>query len=327
MITKRSALQYSLAGLAFALAPASAFALAAQEVKDAAFGDVGAAAGKMSAAIVKAQVLLARRSISPGVIDGHDGENFRKALAQFRRLEKLGEGDQLDEQTWAALGANEAGDVLSEYTITEKDAAYEFADKIPQDYAEQAKMKRLAYTSAVEMLSERFHMDDDLLKALNPKARFDEAGSKIIVANVEREKKGKVARLEADKPRGLLMAYGEDNAILASYPATIGSSQTPSPSGEVKVTRIAKNPTYAYDPDKNFVQGKNTEKLTLPPGPNNPVGSVWIALSKPTYGIHGTPEPSKVSKTASHGCVRLTNWDAEELADMVRPGVVVEFVD
>ncbi len=294
---------------------------------DARLEGLEAAKGKISAAIVKAQVLLDRRSISPGVINGHDGENFRKALAQFRRLEKLGEGDALDDQTWAALGADGAHDVLTEYTITDKDAAYEFADKIPQDYAEQVAMKRLSYTSPVEMLAERFHMDDDLLKALNPKAIFNEAGMKIVVANVGREKKAKVARVDADKARGLLIAYGEDESIIVSYPATIGSSQTPSPTGEVTVTRIAKNPTYTYDPDKNFQQGKNIEKLTLPAGPNNPVGSVWIALSKPTYGIHGTPEPSKVGKTASHGCVRLTNWDAEELADLVRPGVVVRFVD
>jgi lipoprotein-anchoring transpeptidase ErfK/SrfK len=327
MITKRVALHVLLGLVAFAHAPMSAFAIEAQDVLDAKLDGLPVAKGKISGAIVKAQILLDRRSISPGVIDGHDGENFRKALAQFRTLEKLGEGDALDDPTWAALGAGDARNILSKYTITEKDAAYEFADKIPQDYSEQARMKRLAYTSPVEMLAERFHMDDDLLKALNPKARFDEAGAKIIVANVERTKKGPVARLDADKARGLLIAYGDDETILASYPATIGSSETPSPSGEAKVTRIARNPTYHYDPDKNFKQGKNTEKLMLPPGPNNPVGSVWIALSKPTYGLHGTPEPSKVSKNASHGCVRLTNWDAEELADLVRPGVIVRFQD
>jgi lipoprotein-anchoring transpeptidase ErfK/SrfK len=114
---------------------------------------------------------------------------------------------------------------------------------------------------------------------------------------------------------------------MAAYPATIGSDETPSPSGEVSVTRIARNPTYEYDPEKNFQQGHNKAKLKLPPGPNNPVGSVWIALSRPTYGIHGTPEPSKVSKTESHGCVRLTNWDAEELAGLVRRGTKVLFTD
>ena len=179
----------------------------------------------------------------------------------------------------------------------------------------------------VEMFAERFHMGENLLKALNPKASFKE-GETITVVSVKRSKpEGAVRMIEANKTTGMVVVYGDGERILASYPATIGSENTPSPDGEHKVTRIAKNPTYHYDPEKNFQQGKNTEKLTLPPGPNNPVGSVWIALSKPTYGIHGAPEPSKVSKTSSHGCVRLTNWDAEELADMIKPGVTVRFTD
>ena len=113
--------------------------------------------------------------------------------------------------------------------------------------------------------------------------------------------------------------------IVVAYPATIGSQELPSPSGSYKIKGIAFNPVYYYDPDKNFVQGDNKQKLKLPPGPNNPVGSVFIALTKPTYGLHGTPDPSKIDKTASHGCVRMTNWDAEELAHLVRRGLVVHF--
>lgn len=275
--------------------------------------------------VVKAQALLGRRSISPGVIDGLDGENFRKAVAQFRRQENLGEGDKLDEAMWSKLRGEGADDIVTEYKITEKDAKYEFAKTIPEDYAKQAKMERLAYTSMREMLAERFHMDEDLLKALNPKASL-KAGETINVINVKREKpKAQVGRIEANKSTGMVVVYSRDDRILASYPATIGSESTPSPTGEHKVTRIAVDPTYHYDPEKNFRQGDNTKKLVLPPGPNNPVGVVWIALSKPTYGIHGTPEPALVSKTASHGCVRLTNWDARELANMIDTGVTVRF--
>lgn len=275
--------------------------------------------------VAKAQTLLGRRSISPGVIDGLDGENFRKAVAQFRRQENLGEGDKLDKEMWSKLRGEGADDIVTEYKITEKDANYDFAKAIPEDYAKQAKMERLAYTSMQEMLAERFHMDEDLLEALNPKASF-KAGETINVINVKREKpKAQVGRIEANKSTGMVVVYSKDDRILASYPATIGSKSTPSPSGEHKVTRIAVDPTYHYDPEKNFTQGGNTEKLVLPPGPNNPVGAVWIALSKPTYGIHGTPEPALVSKNASHGCVRLTNWDARELANMIDPGVMVRF--
>lgn len=313
---------------ALMLGAPAALALDAQDVNAAQFeAKAGKGAKGPDPFVVKAQTLLGRRSISPGVIDGLDGENYRKAIAQFRRQENLGEGDDLDESVWRALAQKGDDRIVTEYTITEKDASYDFADEIPTDYAKQAKMKRLGYTSAVEMFAERFHMGENLLKALNPKASF-KAGETISVVAMKRDRpQGAVSEIVADKKTGMVVVYGEGERILASYPATIGSENTPSPEGEHKITRIAKNPTYHYDPEKNFQQGKNTEKLTLPPGPNNPVGSVWIALSKPTYGIHGTPEPSKVSKTSSHGCIRLTNWDAEELADMVKPGVRVRFVD
>ncbi|PZN49764.1 MAG: hypothetical protein DIU65_13850, partial [Proteobacteria bacterium] len=124
-----------------------------------------------------------------------------------------------------------------------------------------------------------------------------------------------------------VFAYDEAGKLVAAYPATIGSSDTPSPSGTHAVSRIAFDPNYTYNPKVNFKQGDNDKILTIPPGPNGPVGTVWIALDKPTYGIHGTPEPSKIGKTHSHGCVRLTNWDAAELAKLVKPGVPVEFVD
>lgn len=278
--------------------------------------------------VVKAQILLSRRSVSPGVIDGVDGENFRKAVAQFRRQEKLPDGDEIDELAWLSLGGETANDVIAEYTLSEKDVAYDFADEIPRDYAKQARMKRLSYTSPQEMLGERFHMSETLLRILNPQQGFSEAGTRLLVTAVQRSpEKGAALRIDAVKSTGMVLVFGEGDRVLASYPATIGSEDTPSPSGEYTIERVALNPNYTYDPEKNFQQGKNTETLVLPPGPNGPVGTVWIALSKPTFGIHGTPEPAKVSKTTSHGCIRLTNWDAEELAELVKPGVPVRFVE
>ena len=325
----KAGLRISIVVAMLAALASPGLALTAEEVNATTFADKDrpAAAGA-NPFVVKAQVLLSRRSVSPGVIDGVDGENFRKAVAQFRRQQNLPPGDEIDELAWLSLGGETANDVIAEYVLTEKDVAYDFADEIPRDYAKQARMKRLSYTSPQERLGERFHMSEVLLGALNPKQAFSEAGARLLVASGRRSpEKGAALRIDAVKSTGMVLVFGAQDVVLASYPATIGSETTPSPSGEYVVERIARNPNYTYDPEKNFQQGKNTETLVLPPGPNGPVGTVWIALSKPTFGIHGTPEPSKVSKTTSHGCIRLTNWDAEELADLVKPGVAVRFVD
>jgi len=171
-------------------------------------------------------------------------------------------------------------------------------------------------------------MDIALLNSLNAGKAFDEVGTSIMVPNVERSDTIKAARLEVDKAIGGVFAFDQKNAIVAFYPATIGSDETPSPVGKLTVTRIAENPTYTYDPAKlNFEGVAATEKFEIQPGPNNPVGLVWIALSEPGYGIHGSPLPSAISRQRSHGCVRLTNWDALDLARMVRKGTPVDFIE
>jgi lipoprotein-anchoring transpeptidase ErfK/SrfK len=185
----------------------------------------------------------------------------------------------------------------------------------------------MAYTSVTEALAERFHMDEAYLKALNPEADFNRPGTRVRVVNFGRTVSTKVQKIIADKSKKQVFAYDAGGKLVAAYPATIGSSDTPSPTGIHAVSRIAINPNYTYNPKINFKQGENDKVLTIPPGPNGPVGSVWIALDKPTYGIHGTPDPSKIGKTESHGCIRLTNFDAQELAKLVSSGVLVEFVD
>lgn len=281
---------------------------------------------KSRAEITALQVFLDREGFSPGVIDGKMGSNVTKAIEAWQQAT----GETLDpnntEDILERLRMN-GGLPITSYTITAADAAGPYVASIPEDYAHKAMLPHMSFTSTTEMLGEKFHMDETYLRELNPGVDFTIPGTIIKVINPGENRKEKVARIVADKARKQVLAYDAAGKLVAAYPATIGSSDTPSPSGTVNVERIALNPGYTYNPKINFKQGNNDKILTLQPGPNGPVGTVWIALSKPTYGIHGTPEPSKIGKTQSHGCVRLTNWDATELAKMVSVGVTVEFAD
>ncbi len=276
--------------------------------------------------IAALQVLLDRAGASPGVIDGRFGSNVDKALAAYREIT----GVNLKSTDAAAIKeelARTGGDAFASYVITPQDVAGPYVASIPEDYSQKAQLERMGYTSVTEALAERFHMDEAYLKALNPGLDFNRPGTIVKVVNFGRLVSTPVVRIIADKAQKQVRAYDADGKLVAAYPATIGSTDTPSPSGIHTVSRIAFNPNYTYNPNLNFKQGANDKILTIPPGPNGPVGSIWIALDKPTYGIHGTPDPSKIGKTESHGCVRLTNWDATELAKLVKPGVSVEFLD
>jgi len=199
-------------------------------------------------------------------------------------------------------------------------------DAIPTDYAEKAQMAAMAHTSVAERLGERFHMDEKFIAFLNPGVDLV-PGNTIKVVDTGSRMRGSVARILVDVNTRRVAGFDANGKLLVDYPATIGSSATPSPSGTHQVKTVALNPNYTYDPKKNFQQGDNDKVLVVPPGPNGPVGTVWIGLSKPTYGIHGTPTPSTLFRNQSMGCVRLTNWDAEELARMVSADrTTVEFL-
>jgi lipoprotein-anchoring transpeptidase ErfK/SrfK len=280
----------------------------------------------VNAVVLKLQVLLDRAHYSPGVIDGRMGENVKLALSAFEENSGFPIDGKLDSEVWKALDANGAP-VLLKYKLTAEDVEGPFVETIPDDYAEMAKLESLSYTGPAELLSEKFHMDVDLLKALNPEAKFETPGEEIIVADVaDSAAEGEIDRIEIDKSRSTVRGYAASGEVRVVYPATIGSDGNPSPSGSMRVEGVARNPEYSYDPEEHSNR-RGDEPLTLPPGPNNPVGSVWIELSRETYGIHGTPKPELIGKTASEGCVRLTNWDAEELARLVKPGTDVKFIE
>ena len=292
------------------------------------YGRVNEVSKSVDPVVLKAEILLDRAHAPPGVIDGRYGSNFTKAISTFETVRGLPVDGKLTRKVWDELGADNAAPVLGTYTITPDDVVGPFYPDLPADYSLQAKLPDLGYRSAAEMFGERFHMDRKFLQALNPGIDMAVAGNTILVAEISTPPIAfQIGRIDVDKSKGQVLAYDPAGNLVVAYPATIGSDELPSPSGSWIVRGIAPHPTYTYDPVKNFQQGTNTKKLILPPGPNNPVGASFIALSKPTYGIHGTPDPSKIDKTRSHGCVRLTNWNAQELARLVKVGVPVNFLD
>lgn len=279
-----------------------------------------------SALTAKVQILLDRSGISPGVVDGWRGGMSESAIKAFQRRAGLAMTGRMDFAVWDLLHGFAVEPVTGTYTITDADAEG-LVDHIPTDYAEKAAMTSQGYTSVLEKLSERFHMDEKFLAKMNPGLSF-QPGETISVTMPAKPIRAQVTRILVDKQTRRVAAYDAKGTLVADYPATVGSSDTPSPHGTHVVNAVALNPTYTYNPQRNFKQGNNDKVLIVPPGPNAPVGNVWIDLSEPTYGIHGTPTPSQLFVNQSHGCVRLTNWDAWELAHMVKAKVTtVEFLD
>jgi lipoprotein-anchoring transpeptidase ErfK/SrfK len=276
---------------------------------------------------VRLEVLLDRARFSPGEIDGKFGQNAKKALRAYAEAQQLPASDAVTEDVWKRLQADDR-QTTANYTLTEKDVAGPFLRKLPSKMEAMKDIPQLSFTSAREGLAEKFHMSEQLLSMLNPGQHFDRAGDTIVVVDTTRDSASpKADRVEVNKSGQTVKLFDKSNALIGFFPATVGSEEKPSPSGILKVTEIDRNPTYRYNPDYHFKGVRSRKPFIIKPGPNNPVGTIWINLSADGYGIHGTPSPGDVSKAESHGCVRLTNWDAETVANSVAKGTKVTFVD
>ncbi|MDQ0391116.1 L,D-transpeptidase family protein [Labrys monachus] len=311
---------------------ASAAKLDADAINAAIF--TSAAVKPFDPSLVKAEILLDRAGYSPGEIDGHPGDNFTKALAAYQGDHGLPGSGVLDPATWDGLAASSGPPVIVDYEISRSDVKGPFTRHMPAKMEAMARLRRLGYRNPVEALAERFHMSPDLLRALNPHERFRRAGHPIAVAAVPPPPafkapmpgQNRVTRIEVDKDRLTVRAFDAAGKLVGFFPASIGSEDKPAPSGTLQVEDVNFRPNYTYNPKYKFKGVKARRPFTIAPGPNNPVGIVWIALNGEGYGIHGAPEPGKISKRYSHGCVRLTNWDALTLASMVAKGVTVDFI-
>jgi lipoprotein-anchoring transpeptidase ErfK/SrfK len=309
--------------------PAAGAGLNSAAINSAEFRSKPPAENKVDPVIVKAQVLLDRAQFSPGEIDGRLGENAQKALRAFAEANNLAADKALTPEIWKALSATGAEPIIAEYNIGENDVKGPFLKKLPKKMDDMKDLQALSYTSPREALAEKFHMSEGLLAGLNPGKKFDRAGETILVTNVLNRppRKLAIARIEVDKSRQTVKAFDASDALLAFFPATVGSEEKPTPTGSLKVNSVDANPNYRYNPNYQFKSVKSKKPFTIKPGPNNPVGSYWIGLAAEGIGLHGTPDPSKVSKAESHGCVRLTNWDATLLGANVKKGTPVVFID
>ncbi|KQM22335.1 hypothetical protein ASE49_02175 [Novosphingobium sp. Leaf2] len=320
----------------------------AAPVADFADAPGGNQAGMADSLVLQAQVALDHAGFSPGVIDGREGQSYKLALAGFQDARGLPKTGNLDPATQQALFGGKPMIATRRVMIPVSFARQPLVPNLPHSTSAQAGFDHLGYRSLTEALAERFHTTPDALVALNGPGTRLAAGATVRVpaipnaplATIEGDERGwaqtlqslgvaadqpKADHIEVSKSAGVLKVYDKQDKLIAQFPVTTGSSHDPLPLGSWTIRGESRNPDYQYDPDLFWDAKKTDKEKRLAPGPNGPVGVVWIDLSKDHYGIHGTPEPSKIGRSESHGCVRLTNWDAARLAQMVHAGTKVLF--
>jgi lipoprotein-anchoring transpeptidase ErfK/SrfK len=268
--------------------------------------------------VIRAQILLDRARFSPGEIDGHYGGDMSVAVKGFQQAHNLAVDGVIGPEMWRELNAD-TRPLLTRYTVTAADLKGPFTH-IPADVQEQAKMRWMGYESPEEGLAEKFHLSPQLLAQLNPGKDVKRAGEVIVVPAVQRGVARRAVRVVVSQSKRTVTAYGAGDRILAQYPATIGGPHDPLPIGNWKITSVVRYPWFNYDPAHFWNASPDEATAKLPPGPRNPAGVVWMGLSIPHYGIHGTPDPGRIRHGESYGCIRLTNWDASDLARMVVAG-------
>lgn len=307
------------------------------------FETVKSAAPFTETPTLRAQVILDQLGFSPGVIDGKEGQSYIAALRGFQDANGLKESGTLDDTTLAAMDKWRDIPATRLVVIPHAFAKGPFIPDFPSDTAEQAKLPALGYKNLIEALAERFHTTPETIVTLNSASTPLGAGKKVRVPNIpdidptppaddargwydRLQRLGvsatqpRAAKVVVDKSEGVLKVYGADDKLLAQFPATMGSEKDPLPIGDWKIQGVSRNPDFRYNPKLFWDVSDTKEAQLLQPGPNSPVGVVWIDLNKPHYGIHGTSEPHTIGRAESHGCIRLTNWDAARLAQMVKPG-------
>jgi len=294
--------------------------LAANEIEDST-RTTAVGPGAVGPRVVRAQILLDRARFSPGEIDGVYGDDFGIAVKGYQESHGLKPTGTIDAEMWRLLNAD-AGPLLLIYTIAKADEKGPF-QRIPDDTLEKAKMKWLGFETPEEELGEKFHCSPKLLAELNPGKRLDTAGEWITVPNVRHASVRLVSRVVVSKSRRTVIAYGAGDKELAQYPATIGGTHDPLPIGNWRITSVVHYPWFNYDPELFWNADPKKATAILPPGPRNPAGTVWIGLSKEHYGIHGTPDPGHIRHGESAGCIRMTNWDVDDLSHIVRRGTPV----
>lgn len=285
--------------------------------------------------VLRAQVLLDRAHYSSGVLNGRTGQNTSNAVYFFQQQNGLTATGRLDQPTYDEL-VQQVGDIPAavQYMLTDRDVRGPYM-WIPLSYYQQADLPCECYASALEMVDERFHTVTDVLRRLNPRVDFGalQAGDRLWVPNVEpfdadhfehTTPPKPIVKIEVHKREKYVQALAADGSVVYHFPTTVGSEYMPSPSGIYHVEAVLWHPVFHYDPS---LYGDSGPRATLPRGPNSPVGVVWIATSKDHVGIHGTPLPHMIGIAQSHGCVRLTNWDATLLAGSIKPGVTIAFVN